>query len=40
MELCIPIEFSKRYQASGGVQVGNLGFFKRIGLGDRPPVLL
>ena len=40
MELCIPLELSKGCQASGRVQVGNWGFFKRIGRADRPPILV
>ena len=36
MELCISLELSKGCQASGRLQVGNLGFFNRIGRGDRP----
>ena len=40
MELCIFLEVSKGYQASGWVQMGNLGLFKRIGRGVRPHILL
>ena len=40
MELCIPLKLSKGCQASGRVQALNLGFFKRISMGDRSPILL
>ena len=30
----------KGYQASCRVQAGNLGFFKRISMGVRPPIML
>ena len=40
MELGLTLELSKEIQAFCGVQVGNLGFVKRINKGVRTPVML